>query len=139
MSAIALLVIRILIAIGLYSFLGWAFWTLYRDLAVQSRTLSREALPKLSLMVAAEQQPRSYQQLEIFVGREGGCDLVLQDSTVSGRHARFIYRQGQWWLEDLNSTNGTFLNQLRLTEPMVITTGDEIRCGQVRLEVENLS
>lgn len=139
MSAIILLIVRILIAIGLYAFLGWAFWTLYQDLLAQSRSLSLEALPRLSLKVQSEPTVRAFQQLEITIGRETSCDLCLADSTVSGHHARIVYRQGQWWLEDLNSTNGTFLNQTRLTEPMVITSGDEIRCGQVCFDIENLS
>lgn len=139
MSEILLLLVRILIAVGLYAFLGWAFWTIYQDLALQSRALTLEALPKISLGVQGESHPRRFQQLEIVIGREIGCDLRLTDSTVSGRHARIGFRQGQWWLEDLNSTNGTFLNQTRLTEPMVITAGDEIRCGQVQISIENLS
>ena len=139
MSAIILLVVRIFIAVGLYAFLGWAFWTLYQDLIAQSRALSLDALPKLSLRVADEPTPRLYQQLEITIGRDASCDLCLADSTVSGHHARIIYRQGQWWLEDLNSTNGTYLNQTRLTEPVVLTVGDDIRCGQVHFNIENLS
>lgn len=139
MSAILLLVVRLLIAIGLYAFLGWAFWTLYQDLVAQSRSLSVSALPKLSLKVQGEPNPRLYQQLEITIGRDIACDLRLTDPTVSGRHARIRYHQGQWWLEDFHSTNGTFLNQARLTEPMVLTVSDEIRCGQVSIEVENLS
>jgi|DewCreStandDraft_4_1066084.scaffolds.fasta_scaffold00003_599 pSer/pThr/pTyr-binding forkhead associated (FHA) protein len=139
MSAILLLVVRILIAAGLYAFLAWAFWTLYQDLLYQSRTLSLQALPKLSLWVSNEPAPRTYQQLEINIGRNASCDLCLADTTVSGHHARILYRQGQWWLEDLDSTNGTYLNQMRLNEPMVLTIGDEIRCGQVRMDIENLS
>lgn len=139
MSAIILLVIRIFIALGLYAFLGWAFWTLYQELIVQSRNLSLEALPKLSLRLADEPIPRIYQKLEINIGRDASCDLCLADSTVSGHHARILYRQGQWWLEDLNSTNGTYLNQTRLAEPVVLTGGDEIRCGQVYINIENLS
>lgn len=139
MSAIFLLVVRIFIALGLYTFLGWAFWTLYQDLIAQSRTLSLEALPRLSLRVPDEPTPRIYQQLEINIGRDAGCNLCLADSTVSSHHARILYRQGQWWLEDLNSTNGTYLNQTRLAEPVVLTGGDVIRCGQVQFSIENLS
>jgi pSer/pThr/pTyr-binding forkhead associated (FHA) protein len=139
MSAIILLVVRIFIALGLYVFLGWAFWTLYQDLIAQSRALSLNALPKLSLRLPDEPTPRLYQQLEITIGRDSNCDLCLADSTVSGHHARLLYRQGQWWLEDLSSTNGTYLNQTRLTEPAVLTGGDEIRCGQVQINIENLS
>ncbi|GAB4473716.1 MAG: FHA domain-containing protein [Anaerolineales bacterium] len=138
MSAYLLLVIRVLIAIGLYAFLGWAFWTLYQDLLTQRHSLSVAALPKLSLKLQNDPTLRNYQQLEIIIGRDLECDLRLADSTVSGRHAKIRFQHGQWWLEDLNSTNGTFLNQTRLTDPMILTIGDEIRCGQVCLEIDAL-
>jgi pSer/pThr/pTyr-binding forkhead associated (FHA) protein len=66
---------------------------------------------------------------------------VLEDSTVSAQHSRLSFRQGHWWVEDLRSTNGTYLNNEPISASLVITNGDEIRCGQVVLTViigENL-
>jgi pSer/pThr/pTyr-binding forkhead associated (FHA) protein len=45
------------------------------------------------------------------------------------------YHHGQWWLEDLSSTNGTFLNHLPISMSTVITSGDEIVCGNVHLTI----
>jgi pSer/pThr/pTyr-binding forkhead associated (FHA) protein len=45
------------------------------------------------------------------------------------------YHHGQWWLEDLASTNGTFLNNTPISMPTVITSGDEISCGSVSLTI----
>jgi pSer/pThr/pTyr-binding forkhead associated (FHA) protein len=64
------------------------------------------------------------------------CDIPLPDETVSARHARLTYHHGQWWLEDLGSTNGTHLNDELLSVPTVLTSGDEIRCGNSRLVVD---
>ncbi len=78
---------------------------------------------------------RYFSQAEITVGRDPGCDIPLLDETVSARHAHLTYHHGQWWLEDLTSTNGTKLNDLRITTPTVITSGDEIRCGSIGLSI----
>ena len=72
------------------------------------------------------------------MGREQGCDFKLDDQAVSSQHARLSFRQQQWWLEDLASTNGTFLNGEEVTAPVVITDGDEVRLGHkgVRIEID---
>jgi pSer/pThr/pTyr-binding forkhead associated (FHA) protein len=53
----------------------------------------------------------------------------MMDEALSAHHARLAHHHGQWWLEDLNSTNGTLLNRERLTTPAVVITGDEFKCG----------
>ena len=62
-------------------------------------------------------------------------DLVLEDLSVSRMHARIIKQGADVYLEDLNSTNGTFKNGLRLEpyERRKLETGDEIKCGNVTL------
>ena len=42
----------------------------------------------------------------------------------------------EWWVEDLDSTNGTFLNQIQVEEPMVITSGDDLRCGRINIQIK---
>ena len=70
-------------------------------------------------------------QQEAVVGRDPACDLALNDTTVSVRHAHLHYHHAQWWVEDLISTNGTFLNEELVTSAVVLTDGDKLRCGQV--------
>ncbi|MCW5874648.1 MAG: FHA domain-containing protein [Anaerolineales bacterium] len=65
------------------------------------------------------------------IGRDPGCDLHIQDIEVSRRHARVIAQSGGFVLEDLGSTNGTFVNGERVSTVTVLRPGDEIRLGDV--------
>jgi pSer/pThr/pTyr-binding forkhead associated (FHA) protein len=74
-------------------------------------------------------------QTEVTLGRDPVCDIPIFEDTVSARHARLTYHHGQWWVEDLGSTNGTRLNQEMITLPTVLTSGDDIGLGQTSLLV----
>lgn len=63
------------------------------------------------------------------IGRSADNDLVLSEARVSRQHARLEWWQGRWFLHDLNSANGTFLNRQRLTAPQPLHSGDLIRIG----------
>jgi pSer/pThr/pTyr-binding forkhead associated (FHA) protein len=70
------------------------------------------------------------------LGRTSESSIVIADSKLSRRHARIEHRDGGFWLADLASTNGTFLNYERLTAPRRLETGDVIGVGGSRLVVE---
>ena len=72
----------------------------------------------------------------VVVGRSPGADIVIGDSFVSGKHARFMLNGKNLIVEDLNSTNGTLLNKERLTQPTMLRKGDEITIGDVVIKVE---
>lgn len=63
------------------------------------------------------------------VGRTNGNDLVISGRTVSRRHARLWFRDGRWFLEDLQSANGTLLNNVRIYQPVMLNDGDVINFG----------
>jgi hypothetical protein len=132
MSAIVLLIIRLVLVILLYGFLGWVLFTLWKDMQRQSSALDEIKIPQLGLypQTPTNIAPVSFALAEVTVGREPTCDFVLDDRTISSKHARLVFRQNQWWLEDLGSTNGTFLNDQRIEGPTVITHGDRIQLGQ---------
>jgi len=67
---------------------------------------------------------------EIVIGREPGVDILIDSPGVSRRHARLYLQDDQYHLEDLGSSNGTFLNGERLTKPAHLKHGDEIRLGR---------
>lgn len=64
------------------------------------------------------------------VGRgSAGVDIQIPDSAISRRHAELSFRDGQWAIRDLDSSNGTFLNELRLQQSTLLADNDQIRCG----------
>ena len=68
---------------------------------------------------------------EVTVGRAGGCGIVLVDDTyVSSVHARVFWRDNDVYVEDLGSTNGTFVNGTRISSPTRVKRGDRIQFGQ---------
>jgi hypothetical protein len=138
MSASIVLALRLITALALYTFLAWALYTIWQDVQKQGRVLANRRVPGISLMIQREREnsvQKYFFQSEIVFGRDPGCDLFLDDDTVSTRHAQLTYHHNQWWLEDLASTNGTMLNQTTVNMPVVITSGDEIRCGATQLLV----
>lgn len=71
----------------------------------------------------------------VEIGRAPSCAIRPEDTYISQEHARISNRNGSWVLEDLGSTNGTYLNQRRITVPTEISAGDRIRVGKTVLEV----
>jgi pSer/pThr/pTyr-binding forkhead associated (FHA) protein len=73
---------------------------------------------------------------EVTIGRAPGCSVPLANDTfVSQLHARIYVREGRPFVEDLGSTNGTFLNRTRLHQTMPLHRGDRVQVGQTVLEV----
>src|SRR4051794_25120268 len=71
----------------------------------------------------------------ITIGRADDSTLVLTDDYVSTRHARLVPRDDGWVLEDLGSTNGTYLGRQRVTAPIPVPLGAQIRVGKTVLEL----
>ena len=65
------------------------------------------------------------------VGRESGNGIRIEEDSVSARHARLRHEGGRWWLEDLGSTNGTFVNDTRVTGRAPLQSGDIVQIGLV--------
>ncbi len=137
MSGSLLLILRILMAASLYAFLGVAIYILWQNLKLQSNRIKQLSAPPLTLYQQDDDHIIDYRYTrpEVTIGRDPACDCILNDGTVSAMHARLTYRQNQWWVEDLRSTNGTFLNQENVSAPLVVTSGDQLRCGQVVLSI----
>ena len=139
MIATLVLALRFALAIALYAFLGWALWTLWQELNQQGKKLASRKQPGITLYINVEndnQSLRQFSQSEITIGRDTNCDLSMIDEALSAHHARITFHHGQWWLEDLHSTNGTFLNREKLTTPAVVITGDHFKCGNTIFSIQ---
>ncbi len=137
MSAYIFLVLRLAMAVALLVFVCWALWNLWRDLRFQAKKVSELRAPKLTLTL--NQVPSisaSSSQAEVYVGRDSACDFHFDHGTLSARHARFQYHHGQWWIEDLKSSNGTYLNEDPVISPVVLTTQDQLRFGELIFSVK---
>ena len=69
------------------------------------------------------------------IGRADACQIKIDDTYVSAFHARIFSRDGGWYVEDLGSTNGTYLNQKRVTSPVELQAGDRLRVGKTTMEL----
>ena len=72
---------------------------------------------------------------EVTVGRASGCQVALTDPTVSQLHARIFRRDGKLYVEDLGSSNGTFVNRKKVSSAVAIRRGDRLALGGTVLEV----
>lgn len=138
---VALLVLRVIAVVILYAFLGIAFYLLWRDLARGSAPPADTA-DRLRLL--AQETPAENGQEIAYplrpvttLGRSPHNTIVLQDEFASTTHAQLIRQKGVWWLEDLGSRNGTYLNDMPISRPTPLAPGDVIKIGQVRLQLES--
>jgi len=101
------------------------------------RTRARERTPpKLKVIQPAELAGTVYPLGdELTVGRAAGCQITLDDTYASQLHARIFMRDEQLYVEDLGSTNGTYLNRRKVSAPMVVSQGDQIQIGSTVMEV----
>ncbi len=108
------------------------------------RTRSRPAMPsrggrgggKLRVVEPPETRGQSYDLGdELTLGRAAGCQVTLNDTYVSQLHARLFRRDGQLFVEDLGSTNGTYVNRKKVTAPIVLRKGDRLQVGKTVMEL----
>jgi pSer/pThr/pTyr-binding forkhead associated (FHA) protein len=104
----------------------------------QQRKAAKATKPEPQLVVVdpPEQRGRAYPLgAEVTVGRAAGCQITLDDTFASQIHARVFQRDGQFLVEDLGSTNGTYLNRHKVAGPMVVHSGDRLQIGNTVMEL----
>jgi pSer/pThr/pTyr-binding forkhead associated (FHA) protein len=93
------------------------------------------AAPALRIVEPPELSGRTYDLGdELTIGRAAGCHITLDDTFVSQIHTRVFQREGQFLVEDLGSTNGTYLNRRKVSGPMALRPGDRVQVGNTVME-----
>jgi len=103
-------------------------------------TTGRKGKPPRELLLVDERGKKaSTFRLEgaIQIGRADACHVKLSDTYVSQFHARVFPKDGAWFVEDVGSTNGTFLNQRKVSTPTELRAGDKLRMGKTTLELRS--
>ena len=77
----------------------------------------------------------SLDEAPVLIGRGSDAGIRLDDDYVSTRHARIASSGDQWFVEDLGSTNGTYIGSHRLTQPTILQLGSKVRIGKTTLEL----
>ncbi|MGH9184028.1 MAG: FHA domain-containing protein [Acidimicrobiales bacterium] len=98
----------------------------------------RRGNPSRHLVVLEPQERRGHRyelEAEVTLGRASGCQVALDDTYVSQIHARIFAREGVFYVEDLGSTNGTYLNTRKVAAPTALKAGDRLRVGATVMEV----
>lgn len=136
-ASLFLLGLRISSVFVLYGFLFFAIRIIWRDLVQQAATTTHRLVSTITVIPIGDLNTRNtYSQNEILFGRSPDCDYQIADETISAKHARLFHQYNQWWIEDLSSFNGTYLNEYLVTTPTVLTNGDQIKLGNFFLSIQ---
>lgn len=139
--AVMLWAVRIAFLVILYLFLIRAFGALQRSLATETATAARPSgLAFLVVQRTTRGAPRVGERLPLravnAIGRDAGNDIVINDEAASAKHALVEFADGEWWVEDSGSTNGTMVNGELIRSRERIQYGDELAVGRVALRLE---
>jgi len=132
-------IVRLLFLGVLYLFLFRIARALVGDLRAAAREPGAE-LGRLVVVASPAGEPAEGTSLGLdaiaTIGRDVNNAIVVEDQFVSAEHAILTFRGRAWYLEDLGSTNGTYVNGVPVSEVTPLGFGDVIQLGQVRLRLE---
>ena len=146
MPPVVLTTLKFLFLALLYLFIARAVRVIYLDLVGprvpkpqqrSARPAGRKRGQPKSVSVSEPEKPVRTFSLngELTFGRSDSCTVQLNDTYVSTLHARLFAKDNTWFVEDLGSTNGTYLNRVKVTSPSPIAVGDEVRVGKTIVEI----
>ena len=160
MSELALTLVRLGFLTLLWTFVLVTVLALRRDLrqpaearpAGRERRPARAARPPKPPRVAKQQKVKGSKlvviegplngtivplgNVQITIGRAPDSTLIIDDDYASSRHARIYPSEGEWVVEDLGSTNGTWIDRTRITSPTVLPVGAPLRVGRTTLQIQ---
>ena len=137
LAGIFLLSLRLVLILILYIFLFWSIRIIWKDFKKTAIEDAQNDIPPIFLTLQSENHlAQSFTSEEIIIGRSPICDFQITDETVSSKHARIYFSHNQWWVEDFGSSNGSYLNEILVTTPAVLTYGDQLRLGKIEINVD---
>lgn len=133
--------VRIGFLVLLYLLLVRAFAGLWREMRSEEAVALRPSgLAFLVVQRTHAGGPRAGERLPLravtAIGRDAGNDVVLNDEAASARHSIVSFSDGEWWIEDAGSTNGTVVNGTRIWQKERLHFGDELTVGRIGLRLE---
>ncbi|SHE69847.1 FHA domain-containing protein [Clostridium fallax] len=135
-------IFTIFFAIILYAIIYYALRIMYKDVkgGKKKKVVKNRKVHGLEVISAGESQNLKSGSVipvreTITIGRREENSIVIQDKFVSGSHAKVYVKNDEFYLEDLNSTNGTFLNNNQVKGKVKLKVNDEIRLGSTILKV----
>ncbi len=132
-------IVRLLFLALLYLFLARVVRSLLRDLRAAAREPS-SSLGRLIVLDSPSGEPPQGRSFDLdaitTLGRDVNNAIVIEDPFASAEHAVLTYRGQSWYVEDLGSTNGTYVNGGPVADLSPLGYGDEVAIGQVRLRLE---
>lgn len=137
MNPLLALLLRLIIILLLYVFIGWIAYSIFMDLRKDIFVQKQDIIPPVTIETISNDTVLSKQFSipEVIIGRDPANPFSLNDSTISLRHLKLSFHHHQWWAEDLDSTNGSYLNGVQIESPVVLTPGDKLRLGNVLLTI----
>ncbi len=137
--ALSLWALRLGFVLLIYIFFFFVARALWRDLRAGVAGAGRP-LARLLVVGSPEGRPQAGTSIALdavnSLGRDVNNSIVLDDSFVSSEHALLTFRGRAWYVEDLGSTNGTFVNGTKLERAQLAKAGDVIRVGETELQVQ---
>ena len=160
MSELALTLVRLAFLGLLWAFVLLTVWVLRRDIRqpedstgsgrVKKKSQGRQPKPP---KISRKQKVRGNRLVvidgplvgaivelagaQITLGRAPDSTIIIDDDYASSRHARIYESEGSWVVEDLGSTNGTWIDRSRITTPTVLPVGAPLRIGRSTLQIQN--
>ena len=155
MPPIVFTLVQGLFLVLLYLFVARAVRWVWRDLSAPARAAAvaappakrgrgraatkqkSRALPGELVVHTPQGRPRVVRldAHDVTFGRAEGSTVILDDPYISDHHARVFLKDGEWCISDLGSTNGTFLNQVKVTTATPIAAGDQLGIGKTTVQV----
>lgn len=140
---IVLFILRVVSALLLLTLMSVIFYILWREFRAMTKSI-QDTQRSYGQIVPLQEVDGTYVITgeshpllpRTTIGRAPTNSIIVKDTFASNEHAFIILRDGQWWLEDQHSRNGTTLNELPVDQPIIVTDGDVIGIGRLRYRLE---